>query len=205
MRVIDTEKLEKLKAFLHDYAVRNNGDMPTLTEVMDYMDMAKATAYRYIVRLSEDGEIGYSGKGTLTLKEKSRSTRKYRSVRVPIYGSIICGSPEEEEQYNEGYLAVPEEWVEGECFLLRARGDSMIDIGVNEGDLVLIKKAVTAADGQVIAALTENGNTLKRLRYEGSTPVLLAENRTYPDERSVLHPRRLEIQGIALKIIKDVR
>ena len=205
MRVIDAGKLDRMKQFIRDYAFRNNGDMPKLSEIMEYMEMSKATAYRYLVRLNEDGEIGYSGKGTLELKEKNKATRKYRSVRVPIYGSIICGKPEEEEQYGEGYLAIPEEWVDGECFLLRARGDSMVDIGVNEKDLVLVRKTNTAAEGQVVVALTENGNTLKRLRYENGKPVLTAENAGYPESRRVIRPRQLEIQGVALKIIKDVR
>lgn len=205
MRVIDTEKLNRLETFIHDYAFHHNGDMPKLSEIMEYMEMSKATAYRYLVRLSEDGKIEYSGKGTLELKEKKNSTRKYRSVRVPIYGSIICGSPEDEEQYNEGYLAVPEEWVDGECFLLRARGDSMIDIGVNEGDLVLVKRAEDAADGQVVVALTEEGSTLKRLRHENGKPILLAENRGYQENQRVIRPKQLEVQGIALKIIKDIR
>ena len=205
MRVVDTEKLGRLQDFIRDYAFRHNGDAPKLSEIMDHMKMSKATAYRYVLRLSEDGGIEYSGKGTLALKEKSSSTRKYRAVRVPIYGSIICGTPEEEQQYNEGYLAVPEEWVDGECFLLRARGDSMVDIGVHEGDLVLVKKAVTAADGQVVVALTENGNTLKRLGHEGGKPILRAENSTYAEEARVIRPKQLEVQGVAVKIIKDIR
>ena len=204
MRVIDTEQLNRLEAYIHDYAFRSNGDMPKLSEIMKYTGMSKATAYRYLVRLSETGRIEYSGKGTLALKDKKNSTRKYRSVRVPIYGSIICGSPAEEEQFNEGYLAVPEEWVDGECFLLRARGDSMVDIGVSAGDLVLVKKTETALDGQVIVALTEDGNTLKRLRYEGSKPVLYAENSSYPDQKRMIRPKELSIQGVALKIIKDI-
>lgn len=204
MRVIDTEKLNQLEAYIHSYAFENNGDMPKLSEIMEYMSMSKATAYRYLLRLNDDGKIEYRGKGTLDLKDKKNSTRKYRSVRVPIYGSIICGSPQDEEQYNEGYLAVPEEWVDGECFLLRAKGDSMIDIGVNEGDLVLVKKTGFATDGQIIVALTENGNTLKRLHYENGKPVLYAENSSYTEKQHVIHPKELTIQGVALKVIKDI-
>lgn len=204
MRVFDQEKLKRLEGYIHDYAFHNNGDVPRLAEIMEYMEMSKATAYRYLVRLNEDGKIEYNGKGTLGVKEKKNSTRKYHSIRVPIYGSIICGSPEEEEQYNDGYLALPEEWVNGECFLLRARGDSMIDIGISEGDLVLVKRTEFAEDGDIVVALTEDGNTLKRLHYESGKPVLYAENKTYPEERKRIHPRTMTIQGIASKIIKNI-
>ncbi len=205
MRVFDSEKLEKMEKFIHDYMRGSNGKVPKLPEIMEYMEMSKATAYRYIVKLSNDGKVEYNGKGTMKPAEASNYTRKYKSVKVPIYGSIICGTPEDEEQYNEGYLAIPEEWVDGECFLLRAKGDSMVDIGVNEGDLVLVKKTNTALEGQVVVALTEDGNTLKRLGYEGKKPVLYAENKSYPAEKQVIRPKKLEIQGVATKIMKDIR
>ena len=205
MRVFDQEKLNRLENYIHDYAFRNNGDVPRLPEIMEFMGMSKATAYRYLVRLNEDGKIEYNGKGTLGLKEKKNSTRKYRSVRVPIYGFIICGSPAEEEQYNDGYLALPEEWVNGECFLLRARGDSMIDIGINEGDLVLVNRTEIAEDGDIVVALTEDGNTLKRLRYENGQPVLCAENKTYSDSRKYIRPCTTTVQGVASKIIKSIK
>ena len=156
------------------------------------------------MKLNDEGKVEYNGKGTMKPSEMTDYTRKFGSVKIPIYGSIICGTPEEEEQHNEGYLAIPEEWVDGECFLLKAKGDSMVDIGVNEGDLVLVKKTITALDGQVVVALTENGNTLKRLAYENGKPILLAENSAYSEKARVIRPKQLTIQGIALKIIKDI-
>ncbi len=205
MKPVNLTKLERLADFIQEYAFENNGDMPGLSQIMEELHLSKATAYRYLVLLNEKGVVSYNGKGTLDLKDKNNSQKKYRSIRIPIFGTIICGTPEEEEQYNEGYLAVPEEWVDGDCFLLRARGDSMADVGVAPGDLVLVKKANTALDGQIVVALTEDGNTLKRLCYEGNTPVLHAENRTYPAEKRIIRPQKLEIQGIATKIIKDIR
>ena len=205
MRVLSREKLDEMEAYLRRYAHDNNGDMPALPELAEKMGMYKSTAYRYLLKLREEGKIDYDGKGTLGLRESSGYTKKAVSVRVPIYGSVICGTPEEEEQHSEGYLAIPEEWTGGECFLLRARGDSMKDAGVDAGDLVLVRRAGDAQDGRMVVALTEEGNTLKRLGRENGKPVLLAENRTYPEERRVIRPRTLEIQGVAVKIIKDVK
>ena len=93
----------------------------------------------------------------------------------------------------------------GECFLLRAYGDSMIDLGIEKGDLILVRKTSEAADGQVIVALTEEGNTLKRIRYENGEPVLYAENKSYPESKRVIRSKKLTIQGIALKLIKDIK
>ncbi len=126
--------------------------------------------------------------------------------RVAIVGSIVCGFPEDNRQEIQGYVAIPEEWLDGDCYLLRTSGDSMIDIGIDDGDLVLIKCAKDAYDGQVVAVLTDEGTTLKRfVKPEIGQSWLLAENKSYPKEKRELKPSKLEIQGIALKVIKDIQ
>ena len=124
--------------------------------------------------------------------------------RIPIVGQIICGSPEEQEEFVDGYLAIPEDWIDGECFLLRAYGDSMIDVGIDKDDLILVKKVCSAENGAVVVALTENGNTLKRLFWEDGHPRLHAENQKYNTSQRDIYPKELTIQGIALKVIKNI-
>ena len=203
MRVMSEEKLNKLAEFIKQYARENNGASPGLTDIMEHMDMVKSTAYRHILELEKRGIVSYSGKKTLDapLQKKMR----VMSRRIPIVGMIVCGTPDEQEEHITGYLAVPEEWVDGECFLLEAYGDSMVDIGIDEGDLILVKKTETASSGDVVVALTETGNTLKRLFWENGRPRLHAENKTYTKEKQDIYPRELMIQGIALKVIKDIR
>lgn len=203
MRVMSEEKLQRLAEYIKQYARDNNGASPSLSDIMAYMDMVKSTAYRHIIELERRGVISYSGKKTL----ESPQQRKMRCgfCRIPIVGMIICGTPDEQEEHITGYLAVPEEWVDGECFLLEAYGDSMADIGIDKGDLILVKKAETANSGNVVVALTEEGNTLKRLFWEDGKPRLHAENSTYTGEKLDFYPKELTIQGIALKVIKDIR
>ena len=81
----------------------------------------------------------------------------------------------------------------------------MIDIGIEKDDLILVKRAETAESGDVVVALTENGNTLKRLFWEGNKPRLHAENKTYKPKDVDIYPESLTIQGIALKVIKNIR
>ena len=201
MKVLSQEKLDRMAEYIKSYMRANNGEAPKFGEILVYMGMSKSVGYRYLTRLKEQGVIEYSGKGTLAME--GRSFRRYSSARVPIMGHVICGSPEEEEEYAEGFLAIPEEWVQGECFLLRAYGDSMVDVGVDEGDLILVKKTAEATDGQIVVALTENGNTLKRIFCENGRPRLHAENKSYPDDKRDIYPKELSIQGVALKLIKD--
>lgn len=203
MRPINEEWVQSTLDYIREYARENNGEVPVLADIMRETGMVKSAAYRYLMILKDRGLIEYNGKGTLQLAGNSNCYKKYGSVKVPIYGSVICGTPEEEEQQNPEYLALPEEWISGDCFLLRAKGDSMTDIGVDNGDLVLVKREqgpMTDYIGKVIVALTEDGNTLKRLFVENGRPRLHPENKRYKD----IYPERLEMQGLALRVIKQI-
>lgn len=202
MRAMNENNLQKLAEYIKQYARDNNGESPRLADIMDYMSMAKSTAYRYVVELEKRGIVSYNGKRTLESPLQRKMKCAFR--RVPIVGMVICGTPDEQEEYVTGYLAIPEEWVDGDCFLLRAYGDSMVDIGVDEGDLILVKKTETADHGDIIVALTDEGNTLKRLLWEDGKPVLHAENKTYTGKKLNFTPKELVIQGVALKVIKDL-
>ena len=203
MRTMNQEKIERLAAFINQYTRDNNGSSPNLSEIMDYMNMSKATAYRYILELEKRGIVSYSGKKTLETELQRKMRCEFK--RIPIVGQIVCGSPDEQEEHVSGYLTIPQEWIDGECFLLRAYGDSMIDIGIEKNDLILIKKSETAENGDVIVALTEQGNTLKRLFWEVDRPRLHAENKKFPPDQIDIYPNELTIQGIALKVIKNIK
>jgi len=202
MRTMNQEKVERLAAFVTQYTRDNNGSSPNLSEIMEYMNMPKATAYRYILELEKRGFVSYSGKNTLQteLQRKMRCGFK----KIPIIGQIVCGTPDEQEEHVSGYLAIPEDWIDGECFLLRAYGNSMIDIGIEKDDLILVKKTCIASNGEVVVALTEDGNTLKRLFWENERPRLHAENKKYNPAKRDIYPKTLTIQGVALKVIKDI-
>lgn len=205
MKKASEEILASISAFIKEYAHNNNGACPGLYDISEGLGLEKTKVYRYLMILKERGVVDYSGKGTLRLCDGSDYVKTCRGVRVPIYGSVICGTPEEEEQYNEGYMILPEEWAANcDCFLLRARGESMKDIGVDPGDLVLVRRADGAEDGQIIVALTEEGNTLKRYRDDSGRPVLLAENSEWSEEKRKIFPKSLSVQGIAMKVIKDL-
>ncbi len=203
MKVLNEEKLAQMAEYIKTYMHEHNGEPPKFADILEYMGMTKSVGYRYLTRLKERGIIEYNGKGTLGMN--GIYTQRSHARRVPILGNIICGSPEEEEEYAEGYLAIPEEWIQGECFLLRAYGDSMVDVGIEQGDLVLVQKTTVANAGQIVVALTDKGNTLKRLDYENGKPILIAENSSYAEKDRVIRPRELTIQGVALKLIKDFK
>ncbi len=127
---------------------------------------------------------------------------KGNGTRVALLGSIACGSPMLEEENVEEYFTLPEKLVgSGKFFLLRAKGDSMINAGIDEGDLVLIKQQNMADDGDIVVALTEdNENTLKGIYREDGQIILRPENDDYDD----IYVDECYIQGVAVKVLKDL-
>ena len=109
-----------------------------------------------------------------------------------------------EEENIEAYYWLPEElFGKGDFFFLRANGDSMIGAGIDDGDLVLIRRCDDAQVGQIVVALTdENENTLKRFypEPEKNQVRLKAENPKYKD----IITRECHVQGVAVKVIKDL-
>lgn len=199
MKKMNEEKLAEMARFIKEY-IEKYGDSPKFGQILEHMGMSNSVGYRYLMTLRDRGIIMYSGKDTLSVEGQEKMRPAFR--RVPILGGIPCGSPEEHAELVEGYVALPEEWLFGDCYLLRAEGDSMTGAGIDDGDLVLIRKTTLSETGRVVVALVDGTDTtLKRYFVErDGKPVLRAENSKYGD----IHPFHLDVQGVAVKVIKDV-
>jgi len=127
-------------------------------------------------------------------------------VNIPIYGNIAAGYPEGVESGGEiGRLQIDIDTAgvrrNKRAFALKVRGDSMIDAGIFDGDVVVLEPGAPR-DGEIVAALIDNETTLKRfVQREGRAPYLKAENVDYPE----LHPvSELVIQGIAKAVVRSL-
>lgn len=100
-------------------------------------------------------------------------------VNVPIIGQIAAGEPIYAEQNIEGYFPLlPEDMPSGSAFMLNVRGDSMINIGIYDGDRILVKEQHTASNGEVVVALVEDSATVKTFYKENGHYRLQPENDT---------------------------
>ncbi len=201
MKRMNEDKLAGMLEYIKGYIRENNGQSPKFAEIIEYMEMSNSVGYRYLTTLRDRGLVEYNGRDTLRVKGQQRMRTGFRSV--PILGAIPCGLPEEHEGLVEGYVALPEEWLGGDCYLLRADGDSMTGAGIDDGDLVLIRRTTLSETGRIIVALVDGTDTtLKRYFIDkNGAPVLHAENPTYSD----IHPFHVAVQGVAVKVIKDLR
>ena len=110
------------------------------------------------------------------LDESFNFTRR-EMVNVPMVGRVAAGEPLLAEQNVENYFPIPMEFMpNNQTFMLRVKGDSMINIGIFDGDLVLVEQRQTARNGEVIVALVEDGATVKRFFKEEGVFRLQAEN-----------------------------
>ncbi|QRE77265.1 transcriptional repressor LexA [Methylobacterium aquaticum] len=124
------------------------------------------------------------------------------SVSVPVMGRIAAGTPISAIQSQSRTVAMsPDFLASGEHYALEVRGDSMIEAGILDGDLVVIRRQETANTGDIIVALIDDEEaTLKRLRRRGSSIALEAANPAY--ETRVLGPDRVRIQGRLVSLVR---
>ncbi len=126
---------------------------------------------------------------------------EWEVVNVPILGSVPAGGPDLEEEQIVGYMPFPKIFIEGQVFCLKINGDSMQDVGIEDGDYILVKAQKEAANGQTIIARIGNEVTCKRYYQIDGKVRLEPANAKY----RALTPGELEIIGVVKKVIKDVK
>ena len=121
---------------------------------------------------------------------------------VPLMGRIAAGVPISAIQNHTQDIGVPPEMIAGgEHFALEVKGDSMIDAGINEGDIIVCKRCDTAENGDIVVAMIEKEEaTLKRLRKKGASIALEAANPNY--ETRIFGPDQVDIQGRLVGLIR---
>ncbi|WP_019905113.1 transcriptional repressor LexA [Methylobacterium sp. 77] len=125
-----------------------------------------------------------------------------RAITIPVMGRIAAGTPISAIQNQSHSVTLSPDFLSGgEHYALEVRGDSMIEAGILDGDLVVIKKQDTANTGDIVVALIDDEEaTLKRLRRRGSSIALEAANPAY--ETRVLGPDRVQIQGRLVSLVR---
>jgi repressor LexA len=116
-------------------------------------------------------------------------------VRLPLYGRIAAGTPIESLRDHTTHIDVPPHLVQsGDHYALEVVGDSMVDVGIHDGDIVVIQRCDLADNGDIVVALIDDSEvTLKRLRRKGATIALEAANVEY--ETRIFGPNRVKVQG----------
>ncbi|HGS8953056.1 TPA: transcriptional repressor LexA [Clostridioides difficile] len=200
MRTKSPKRMKEIIDFVNEYT-NHYRTSPSTREIAKVVKTDNGTVYRYLVEMDEKGMLEYNGKEIITPTIKKMENDM---IQAAVLGSVSCGIPLLEEEHIESYISLPAKFFDkGEYFILRANGDSMIEAGIEDGDLVVIKKQEEANEGQIVVALLEDGSTtLKRLYLDrGNKCVRLqSENKNMSD----IITANCSIQGVAIKIMKDL-
>ncbi|OGU18616.1 MAG: repressor LexA [Geobacteraceae bacterium GWF2_54_21] len=158
-----TPKQKQVLDFVSRY-LDEHGCPPTLREISEHIcTKGTATAMLHLEALERKGQI--------QRREGSRgialTNRPNIPVPLPIVGTVRAGVPEPAIEDISGYISVDPSWIKGtSCFFLHVKGDSMVDAGILDGDLALIRPQVTADDGDIVVAMMDGEATLKHFYRE---------------------------------------
>lgn len=204
MRPFNQTYLDDILKFVNKY-YQDNRVAPTIVQVSSGVGVPRSTTHRYLQELRKRGLLEYD-RGILSAPESAKMKTAY--ISAPLVGSIQCGSPEEEEEFVEEYVSLPVSlFGKGDFYILRAKGDSMVDAGIEEDDLIVIERNCPAKIGDIVVALDpDNQNTLKRYAGFDKTErryILKYENEAkYPGEE--IKVKSFMLQGIARHVIKSL-
>jgi repressor LexA len=202
-----TERQREVYEFVVSYA-DGHGYPPTVREIGEAVGLASpSTVHAHLANLERAGYLRRDPTKPRALELSHRERAAGAEVRVlPLVGEIAAGGPLLAEENVEDHLAVPEPLSRGgEEFLLRVKGDSMIEAGILEGDYVVVHRQQTARDGDIVVALAGEDEaadeaTVKRFFREKGQIRLQPENSALEP----LYPGHVQILGKVVGVFRRV-
>jgi repressor LexA len=192
-------------------AVEDRGYPPSVREIGEAVGLASpSTVHAHLNSLEEKGylrrdptkpraiDVRWEGDGT-------RTVRKIAAQSLPIYGAIAAGPTSLAEQEHEGDLAVPNEFIDDTPhFVLRVKGDSMIEAGIHDGDYIVVRTNASPTNGDIVAAQIEGPSgeaevTVKRFRRLAGRIILVPENSSM---RPIEAPDDVRILGKVVGLLR---
>ncbi len=198
-----TRRQKEVLDFVDGY-IRAHGYAPTLEEIGRHLRLGSvATVHKHLKGLEAKGAVRRLPHRSRALEVAPR-VREARAVRVPLLGSVAAGTPIEPVEVDES-VALPEELLgRGRTFALRVRGDSMVDDGILDGDVVVVEERADARTGATVVALVRGEATVKRLyRERGGRVRLEPANERVPP--IVAPAEDVEIRGVVVAVLRRYR
>ena len=183
------ENQQKILDFIRK-EIEDKGYPPSVREICAAVGLkSTSTVHAHLNNLEKRGLIRRDSTKPRALEILDNSVARGRSV--PLVGKVTAGLPILAVENIEDYLTLPQHMVGGDdLFCLRVQGESMIDVGILDGDIIVVRQQETAENGEIVVAMIEDEATVKRIFYEPERVRLQPENATmepiYADSVSVL-------------------
>lgn len=196
MRTLDKATLQRVEEYNLEYQ-RAHGVSPNFRQIMRELNLGSlATVQRYVIALEHEGKIKRTQFGKIASFEP---LKQGEVTLTPLVGEIACGQPSYAVEQIEESFALPKAiFGNGKLFMLKAFGNSMIEAGINKGDLLVLRQQNYADDGEIVVALIDGNATLKRLYHRNGKIILHPENREMKD----IILDKCEVQGVLVSCIK---
>ena len=189
---------------------KEHGISPSYEEMKNKLSLkSKSGIHRIISALEERGfikKLANKARAIEIVTSEKNYTSKNENiakvVEIPLYGKIAAGTPIEAISNISSFISTPDNMInKGEHYALEISGESMTGSGINDKDIVIIKRSSSAINGQIVVALVDKTEaTLKKLKKTSSNIVLLPSNDLY--QAQSYEPSRVQIQGILVGLMR---
>lgn len=197
-----TDKQQQVLDFVEDYQLKN-GSSPTLREIREFLGVASDNSVlKHLKALEKKGYIEKDDTPRgIKLLDSIREKLQSSTISLPVLGFIPAGGPVNADEHIEDWVTLDSSKVKHpkESFMLKVTGQSMIDAGIFEGDLLIADAKREPKANDIVIALVDGGNTVKRLVKKEGRFFLVAENPEYSD---IVPLEQLEIQGVVTGLIR---
>lgn len=198
-----TEKQREILDYVSDFT-RREGMAPTIFEISERFEIKSATAFAHVRALQRKGYVNRSSKArSLTLAQTEKPRHFSLTLSVPVLGRITAGAPILTEEHVERRIQVdpktlPPKIGGQKLFALQVQGESMRDLGILDGDLIIAKQTEEASIGDIVVAMVDGETTVKSLYLTDNQWELRPAN---PDFQSRFVPLdKLGIQGVVVAL-----
>jgi len=181
--------------------IEKKGYPPSVREIGDAVGLkSTSTVHGHLCRLESRGLLRRDAMKPRAMEVKSSKKQQNDAMRlVPVVGNVAAGSPILAEEYIEEQVALPETMLgDGTHFILKVHGDSMINVGIMDGDYVVVHKQNTANNGEIVVAVIEGSATVKRFYRENGRFRLQPEN----SSMSPIFTRKVDIAGKVVSVYR---
>ena len=195
-----TQRQKEILDFISDF-IEHNGYSPSMEEIAEHFQIASLNAvFKHLEALSSRGYLSRDSNRARSIQLSSNTT--YGVQALPLFGYVAAGHPIEAISTSET-LPIPEYFLprRGNCYVLRVKGESMIDEHIQDGDFVVVESRQTASPGETVVALVDDQNvTLKKFFPEGKQVRLQPANERL--QPIVLDEARVRIQGVVVSVMR---
>jgi repressor LexA len=199
-----TERQQELLNFISKQ-IREHNLPPSISEMANFLKVkSKNAVAKLLDALEEQGYIKTSGKARgITVLNSLKESLEKGFIRVPLLGHIQAGSPHWAEEQIEDWINLPQSLIKGrrDVFLLKVRGDSMINAGIFDGDLVIVRPSKDAKHNDIVVALLHDEATVKRFIQIKNRAYLKAENTEY---KNIYPKEEWMVQGKVVGVIRNL-